>query len=60
MDGYDVFDARLMMADFGDRRVEELDISGLSGNYYIRVHAVDAAADPGFAVDVFAYKVWLE
>jgi hypothetical protein len=38
------------------RQVYELDISGLSGEYYIRVHAWTE----GDNVKVYCYKIWLE
>ena len=60
MGNYLTYDAQLAQAiDTDGRVIGSLDISGLNGNYYIRMHAVSDlyGEAPG---EIEAYKVWLE
>lgn len=50
------YDARLQKDTTFTREVEELDVSGLSGNYYIRVHALGV----GSSAEVQIYGIYLD
>jgi hypothetical protein len=52
---------RLAKTNRFNRTTESIDISGLTGNYYIRVHARDN--DTGRTArtsDIYVYKIWVE
>jgi hypothetical protein len=54
------FDARIANANTFTLQTDTLDISGLSGKYYIRVHARDNSASVSINSDLIVYKIWLE
>lgn len=53
------FDARLSKANTFSKVTESLDVSGLSGNYYIRVHARDNSTFASVTSTVIVYKIEL-
>jgi hypothetical protein len=53
------FDARLSKANIFSKVTETLDISGLSGSYYIRVHARDNSTIASVNSIVHVYKIEL-
>ena len=56
---YNTYNARILeKQDFG-KKTSTLDISGMSGDYYIRVHTRDLAGTATKA-ELKVYKVWLE
>jgi hypothetical protein len=54
------FDARISNANTFSLQTDTLDISGLSGNYYIRVHARDNSTIASIDSDLIVYKIFLE
>lgn len=52
------YDACYFKQSSFSRQIDEVDISGLSGDFYVRVHAYMTAED--FFSVVKVYKVWLE
>ena len=59
MDGVDVYDAILSKTLSFSKVTNSLDVSGLSGSYYIRVHAGDTVSS-GITSLIKTYKVWGE
>jgi|LSQX01.2.fsa_nt_gb hypothetical protein len=51
------YDARIHREGPFSRRVDEIDVSGLTGNYYLRVHS---RGEDGYVNRVYFYKVWAE
>ena len=51
-----IYDARFIRNYAFVRRIDTLDVSGLTGNHYIRIHAVQNIKD---SYTVYAYKVRL-
>jgi len=51
------YDARIYREGPFSRRVDEIDVSGLTGNYYLRVHS---RGEDGYVNRVYLYKVWAE
>lgn len=54
------YDARYRRTSTFSRQVDELDVSTLSGNYYVRVHARDAATGTYQRSTLRVYRVWGE
>jgi hypothetical protein len=42
----------------GDRRTSSLDVSGLTGNYFIRIHARDGSSTSDRWNNIRVYRVW--
>lgn len=55
---YTTYNARLMVTGNFSRTEQSLDVSGLSGNHYIRIHATGPVALAYSKIN--AYKVWIE
>jgi len=59
-DSHATYDARLAKVNTFTRTTDTLDVSGLTGDHYIRVHARDANATAQVVSGVYMYKLWLE
>jgi hypothetical protein len=60
---FSTFNARtqVIFSSFGgDRRTSSLDVSGLTGNYFIRVHSRDGSSTFGRWNEIIVYRVWGE
>jgi hypothetical protein len=60
---FSTFTARtqvIFSAFSGDRRTSSLDVSGLTGNYFIRVHSRDGSSTFGRWNEIIVYRVWGE
>jgi hypothetical protein len=55
-----VFDARAQKVNSFDRTVTDLDVSDLSGEYYLRIHARQLTATSTTESELFVYKIWAE
>ena len=53
------FNARTQLTGgFGDTQIISLDVSGLSGNYFIRVHSRDGSTASFNGNDATVYRIW--
>lgn len=60
-DNADEFDAKVTYGSGTGRKTSSVSISGLSGNYYVRVNAVATTTSPSTAIrEIRVHKVWLE
>jgi len=61
MASYTTYDARVLQEDGFVRTVDSLDVSGLDGDYYIRVH-VRSTGSGGYPCTgrTYAYKIWFD
>jgi hypothetical protein len=55
-----VFDARISNTNTFGIQTDTLDISGLNGHYFVRVHSRDNSGSISVDTDLIVYKVWLE
>jgi hypothetical protein len=51
------YNARLKLTNTFGKQISELDVSSLSGNYYIRVHAVDGYASGNRKSEIKVYSI---
>ena len=53
------YNARLSKGGSFSRREDSLDVSGLSGDHYIRIHAA-GTSEADYSATLRTYKIWLE
>jgi hypothetical protein len=54
------YNTRVAINSYTSRVETQMDISGLTGNHYLRVHAVKSIHPFASSITVYAYKIWLE
>lgn len=52
------YDARLQHNNQFSRQIEQLDVSGVSGSVYIRVHAQDGVGAGSYKSELLVYNIW--
>ena len=55
-----MYDARILAQNLFSRKIDELDVSMLTGSYYVRVHARDGGSSVNIPSIVKCFKIWGE
>ncbi len=59
-EGYEEYNARISKLHSFSRTTETMDVSGLSGNHYIRVHATDQTTGSSYNCEPYVYSIKLK